>query len=597
MRKKKLIIICLIIIFSLCSFSSYYFVKPVFAASSILSQINVSNNGNNAYSIKVSFSQNVPANNIIDLEVYNSSNQRVWQSFTNQGGSSYLANSSILANGTYRVAVGLFTPNWASNYEWDNSAATFTVSSVTPTPTPSSTSSANQPSVVLTPNGNNIVNVSVTLPQSVPANNIIDLEIYNSSNQKVWQSSTIKGGNNYSANTSTLANGTYRVAVGIFAPNWSSTLFWYNSVTTFSVPFSSNSTSTTPTITPIVTSPSTQPTQSIQPTVSPTSAPNSSLMSTAMNVYNSWKSTYVISANGALRVVRPENSNDTVSEGIGYGMLLSVWAGDQPTFSGLWSYAKKYLDSNGLMNWDINSSGSVIGSNGATDADQDMAYALVLANSKWPGNGYDSSAKSLINAIMKTEVNSSNVVNPGDGWGSTTTVNPSYISPAYYPAFAQMTGDTRWNDVENASNAWLLKASNSSTGLVPDWLNVDLSPATGISWDVYPSGFYYDALRTPIRMLLAYKTNQNQAAQTLLQKQAAFLSGVGCSKLVSGYTLSGQPLTSYLDTAFKSAYAAAGQANPSSSFANDSLQTLLSDNSNSYFGSTLRALSIFVIAQ
>ena len=33
---------------------------------------------------------------------------------------------------------------------------------------------------------------------------------------------------------------------------------------------------------------------------------------------------------------RPENGNDTVSEGIAYGMLFAVYMGDKATFDGLW---------------------------------------------------------------------------------------------------------------------------------------------------------------------------------------------------------------------------------------------------------------------
>ena len=38
------------------------------------------------------------------------------------------------------------------------------------------------------------------------------------------------------------------------------------------------------------------------------------------------------------RVVRPENQNDTVSEGIGYGMLIAVYMGDRTLFDGLYAY-------------------------------------------------------------------------------------------------------------------------------------------------------------------------------------------------------------------------------------------------------------------
>ena len=43
-----------------------------------------------------------------------------------------------------------------------------------------------------------------------------------------------------------------------------------------------------------------------------------------MTSWNTYKSKMIVSNGGGLRVQRPENSNDTVSEGIAYGMLMAV---------------------------------------------------------------------------------------------------------------------------------------------------------------------------------------------------------------------------------------------------------------------------------
>ena len=80
-------------------------------------------------------------------------------------------------------------------------------------------------------------------------------------------------------------------------------------------------------------------------------------------------------AGGFLRVQSPQHSGGTVSEGIGYGMIAAVYASDRPTFDGLWGYAKLHFDTDGLMNWQISSSGSIVGMNSATDADEDIAWA------------------------------------------------------------------------------------------------------------------------------------------------------------------------------------------------------------------------------
>ena len=450
------------------------------------------------------------------------------------------------------------------------------------------------PSISVSPSQNSTYNITVNFPSYVPAGNIIDIELYNSSNQKVWQYFTTNGGTSASSTTNSLPQGSYTVEAGLFTPNWSSNYAWYSSLYTLNVspssqPASNQPSVTSPTPTPSATGlTSTSPTQNI--------AQNSTAMAAAGSAYNSWRSVYVQQVNpGVLRVVRPENNNDTVSEGIGYGMLLSYFAGDETTFKGLWSYGQRYLDSKGLMNWQIDSSGNVIGQGSATDADEDMAYALLRADSKWPNQGFGQGAKNLINAMLNTEVQSSNLINPGDNWGTTQIMNPSYLAPAYYRAFAAITGDSRWNTIADTNLSWEQNAASSGTGLIPDWLNANFSQPS-ISWDQYPDAFYYDAVRAPIRLLMDYKWNNSQTAANILNKENAFVSGVGVSNLKSGYSLTGSPLTNYIDSTFLSAYASMGQTNSSSQFASDSLNALITNVPNNYFGASLRALALYVIA-
>src|SRR6185436_2178788 len=79
----------------------------------------------------------------------------------------------------------------------------------------------------------------------------------------------------------------------------------------------------------------------------------------AAAAYAKWKTDILTSdgAGGFLRPRRPNSSgavvNSTVSEGVAYGMLLSVYADDQPTFDKLWQYSQipSHLDANGLMHW------------------------------------------------------------------------------------------------------------------------------------------------------------------------------------------------------------------------------------------------------
>ena len=110
--------------------------------------------------------------------------------------------------------------------------------------------------------------------------------------------------------------------------------------------------------------------------------------------YDKWKTDTVTAdgAGGHLRVKRPKDPglepNSTVSEGIAYGMLIAVYMNDQPLFDELWKYEQQWLDKNGLMDWYINAAGTErLGTGAASDADEDMAWALLMADRQWGGNG------------------------------------------------------------------------------------------------------------------------------------------------------------------------------------------------------------------
>jgi hypothetical protein len=75
--------------------------------------------------------------------------------------------------------------------------------------------------------------------------------------------------------------------------------------------------------------------------------------------YAQWKAAYVVPGDVGLKVQRGwANGNDTVSEGIGYGMLLAYYFNDKPTFDGLWTFSKAHRviqdsDTTLLMHWRI----------------------------------------------------------------------------------------------------------------------------------------------------------------------------------------------------------------------------------------------------
>jgi endo-1,4-beta-D-glucanase Y len=277
--------------------------------------------------------------------------------------------------------------------------------------------------------------------------------------------------------------------------------------------------------------------------------------------YDQWKTDTVTSsgAGGYLRIQRPGDQGllvgSTVSEGIGYGMLMAVYMNDQGLFDGLWKYERLWVDSAGLMNWYVKADGSGLGPNGnggATDADEDMAFALLMADRQWGGQGsldqsYAQYAAQQIKSIWNGEIQDSKLPKPGE-WGGWNTVNISYFAPAYYRVFAAADGAHPWQDViktvyDTIDFAVNTANGNQANGLVPAWCDdshgspckpVDL----GIAND---TGYQYDSCRTPFRIGLDWCWNGEVRAQTYVGLTSAFFGAVGVQSIADSYAIDGTP--------------------------------------------------------
>src|SRR5210317_1160721 len=141
----------------------------------------------------------------------------------------------------------------------------------------------------------------------------------------------------------------------------------------------------------------------------------------AFKAYEKWKNTFVVYCNGDEARVKNDR-NETVSEGIGYGMCIVAYAGDKILFDQLLNYYNKRLNAFGMMNWlykDCETGNNQ--KNGATDADIDIAFALVVASKQWrKDEKYLSLANDLIDRLQQynfTECDGLIVQKPGDAFG------------------------------------------------------------------------------------------------------------------------------------------------------------------------------------
>jgi endo-1,4-beta-D-glucanase Y len=251
--------------------------------------------------------------------------------------------------------------------------------------------------------------------------------------------------------------------------------------------------------------------------------------------YTTWKMRNVQSCSGGSAIVK-RDAGSVVSEGIGYGMLLSSAFSDRPLFDGLFRYYNDHLDDNGLMNWAAGIPNGMCAppennhANSATDGDLDTTMALVQADRVWPDGGYLAKAQALAAKILAKEVvdcSGRATLRPGDAWGactdaSTDKVNPSYFAPGYYRVFAARFPDqaARWNGLLKGTYYLYPILQKGMSGLVPDWSNSD-------GTNLYGSSYGYEACRAPWRVAVDYAWTGDTGAKTFLQGVSGWVDSHG----------------------------------------------------------------------
>ncbi|WP_428230744.1 glycosyl hydrolase family 8 [Flavobacterium sp.] len=327
----------------------------------------------------------------------------------------------------------------------------------------------------------------------------------------------------------------------------------------------------------------------------------------ALNNYNTWKTNFVESCSNGRYRIKFDNPSETVSEGIGYGMLLAVYSADKTLFDGLWLYYKDNVNSNGVMNWKINGCSGINGLNGATDAELDAAFALIVADYQWASAGtinYKNDAKNLIAAIKTHEVEPNTfVLKPGDVFGGSQITNPSYFSPAYYRTFGNFTNDTAfWNSVAAKSYTVInnnLTLNNAVGGLVSDWcMESGAYSSQAAGYNNAGKTYTYDAARTPWRIAVDYVWYGNADAKTYSKKSSDFVrvNLGGSANVKDGYNQNGSLIGQWHNATFVGAFACAAMAGENQAHLDASYTDLNQLNEpNSYFNHTLKTLYSFLL--
>jgi len=275
--------------------------------------------------------------------------------------------------------------------------------------------------------------------------------------------------------------------------------------------------------------------------------------------FHAWKREIVTAdgARGFLRTRRPDTPdgvpNSTVSEGIAYGMLIAVLLDEQALFDAFYGYALEFANERGLMGWYVAPDGSqALGTAAASDADEDIAWALVMAHRQWAGRGalaesYLDHARRQIDRIWLYEVDHDTVpflFKPGDEWRP-NVFNPSYFAPHQYRLFGAISGNREgWQQVVDrgyqAVEASLNAANgNRDNGLVPAWCD-----AAGTPVEAFPgaeTNYQTDSARLPFRLAQDFAYHEDPRARAYLAKTSAFFARIGADAIGDGYHLDGRP--------------------------------------------------------
>ena len=225
-------------------------------------------------------------------------------------------------------------------------------------------------------------------------------------------------------------------------------------------------------------------------------ASNAAKFSAAIaEAYARWTKNFVQSDH----IVAPEQSGAITSEAMGYGMMIAAAMGDKAAFDKFHGYVKAQGGSgSGLMAWKNGGSGS------ASDADIDIAYALLMADAQWPSGGYKAASDSMAAAILAQDL-VSNVVRGGSSFKD-APFNASYFAPAAFRKFG-----SGFSAAISANYTLVNGNVNATTKGVPtDWANPSSGAPSGPGsaqvtseiTDGNNGAMGYDSARVPWRLAL-----------------------------------------------------------------------------------------------
>jgi len=237
------------------------------------------------------------------------------------------------------------------------------------------------------------------------------------------------------------------------------------------------------------------------------------------------------------RVIDHKGGGVSTSEGQAYAMLRAVWMRDRSTFDKTYRWALDNLNS-GIRNdhlwawkWGKTPQGrwQVLDKAFASDADQDVALALILAANSWNEPRYLSEARPVLKDLWDLgtrTVAGRPYLLAGDSLCQSheCKLNPSYAAPYAYRIFSQYDESRNWRELVDSSYSLLDAASGlTKTHLPPDWVVLDVRTGSIRLGNDKDSRFSYDAFRVFWRIALDSRLSSEPRAEKYLRGASSWL--------------------------------------------------------------------------
>ncbi len=259
------------------------------------------------------------------------------------------------------------------------------------------------------------------------------------------------------------------------------------------------------------------------------------------------------------------DSRDIRSEGMSYGMIISVMMNDKDTFDKLWTFAKNRMqhqdgDKKGYFAWQLRNAAPypMMDSNSAPDGEEYFVMALMFAAKRW-GNGsgifdYETEANDILHEMVHKKPNA--VVRPMIDPGHKQIVfspdppaagftDPSYHLPAFYDLWAKWAraDNELWKEVAQTSRDYFTLAAHPETGLFTEYASFEGKPYK-VSFNSNSNLSAFDSFRVIQNIAVDYlwfgKDKREVAAVDKLLK---FYSSQ--PTIVAVYSHDGKPMVNY----------------------------------------------------